>query len=230
LALRKIRIAFLCLWVVFSFNCRTSPTLVSSFPEQIETIQGFASLKIKGTKEFSRSKFSFLFSLPDKARIEVFDFLGRTIYQILIKENKAFLVVPSKKIYWQSTEEEIIDKFIGSKLSLYEAVSFLSGQWKYLQKKERNMGKDTWDITRNTEGRVIRGQKKGMSFQVNEYIDDTPLIQSLSFENRFQEGKLKILSIEFNDPVKEDLFSLSFVDNYQKKSWNEIKELVSHES
>lgn len=215
---------------MISFYCRRSPVLLSPYPEQIETIQGFASLKIKGTDSFSRSKFSFLFSLPDKARIEVFDFLGRTIYQIIIKDKRAFLVVPSKKIYWLSTEEEIIEKFIGCKLSLAETASFLSGQWKYLKEKAEDKNKDSWDIKRNREGKVIRGEKSGMTFQVNEYIEGTDLIENVSFENRFQEGQLKILSIDFNNPVKENFFSFSFIESFQRRSWDEIKEVMGHES
>lgn len=215
---------------MISFYCRPSPVLLSPYPDQIKTIQGFALLKIKRTEGFSRSKFSFVFKLPNRAKIEVFDFLGRTLYQILIEENRAFLVVPSKKIYWQSTEEEIIDNFIGCKLSLSEAASFLSGQWNYLKEKEKDRSKDSWDIKRNREGRVIQGERQGMSFQVNEYIEDTDLIQSLSYETRFQDGKLKILSIDFNNPVKEGLFSFSFINEFQSKSWDEIKEVLGHES
>lgn len=212
------------------FYCRRSPVLLSPYPDQIETIQGFASIKIKETDSISRSKFSFVFSLPFRARIEAFDFLGRTIYQIIIKDKKAFLLVPSKKIYWQSTEEEIINKFIGCRLSLSEAASFLSGQWDYLKERAEDTNRNSWNIDRNKEGRVIRGKKPGMSFQVNEYIEGTDLIRTVSFENRFQEGQLKILSIEYNDPVKEGLFSFSFINNFQRKTWDEIKEVMSHES
>ncbi|MFW6139992.1 MAG: lipoprotein insertase outer membrane protein LolB [Acidobacteriota bacterium] len=215
---------------MISFHCRRSPVLLSPYPDQIETIQGFASLKTQGTESFSRSKFSFLFSLPDKARIEVFDFLGRTIYQIFVDGEKAFLVVPSKKIYWQSTAEEIIDKFIGCQLSLFEAASFFSGQWEYLKEKAESRNRNSWEIQKDREGRVTRGEKQGMTFQVNDYIENTDLIQSLSFENRFQEGQLKILRIDFNNPVQESLFSLSFIKSHQRKSWDEVREVISHES
>ena len=204
--------------------------MLSPFPDQIETIQGFASLRIAGPEGYSRSKFSFLFVHPEKAKIEVFDFLGRTLYQIIIDEDRAFLVVPSKKIYWKSTEEEIMDKFIGSKLSVNEVKSFLSGHWGYLGKKTGEGNKSSWVIKRNTDGKVVQGQKQDMSFQVNEYIDDTRLIRTLDFENRYQEGKLKILSIGFNEPAKESLFSFSFMRSFEKKSWNEIKDMIDHES
>ncbi|MBD3413309.1 MAG: hypothetical protein GF421_02630 [Candidatus Aminicenantes bacterium] len=229
LHLQKIPIVLLSVSLLLLFCCRPSPVLLSPFPEKIRTVQGFASLKITGDQGFSRSKFSFLFQLPDKGRIEVFDFLGRTLYQIVIKETQAFLVVPSKRIYWQSNQKDIIDKFIGFRLDMTEVASFLSGQWSELENKRGGQDKDFWIIQRDIKGRVTQGKKQGMRFQVIEHIEDTALIRSLRFHNRFQTGKLNILSIDFNNPAKKDFFSLSFVDGFERKSWEEIRTMMDHE-
>jgi outer membrane biogenesis lipoprotein LolB len=227
LCFQKIRIVFLFFVIFLLFECRPSTVLLSPIPDQVETIQGFAALKINGSEGFSKSRFSFLFNIPDQSKIEVFDFLGRTIYQIIVKGNKAFLVVPSKKIYCQSTEKDIIEQFIGSRLSIEEVMSFLSGQWSLM--KEKEIKGDSWIIKRDSEGKVVQGAKHDMSFQVNEYIDDTPLIQSLEFENRFQKGELKVLSIDFNSPIRENLFSLSFMKNFKEKSWDEMYKIIENE-
>lgn len=228
--LHKARIVFLCMGLIFFFNCRPPHVLLSPYPDRIETIEGFASLKVAGSDGYSRSKFSFFFEIPDKGRIEAFDFLGRTIYQIIIEKEKAFLVVPSKKIYWESTEERIIDTFIGAKLVLSEVICFLIGEWNYLREEGEDKSRASWVIKKDNEGKVIEGRKQGMSFTVSEYIDDTGLIRSLDFENRFQKGTLKVLNIDFNSPVKERHFSLTFLRDFEEKSWEEIQKIINNEN
>lgn len=230
MCLQKVRIIFLCIGLVFSFSCRSSHVLLSPYPDLIETIEGFASLRITGEEGYSRSKFSFFFSIPDKGKIEAFDFLGRTVYQIIIDKERAFLVVPSKKIYWESTEERIIDTFIGAKLTLSEVICFLIGEWDYLREKGEYNSQDPWIIKKDNEGKVIEGRKQDMSFTVSEYIEDTGLIRSLDFENRFQKGTLKVLGIDFNSPVKKSHFSLSFIKGFEEKSWEEIRKIVNNEN
>lgn len=168
--------------------------------------------------------------LPDKGRIEAFDFLGRTLYQIIIVDDKAYLVAPSKKVYWKSGEEEIIEKFLGFRLSLAEIFAVLTGQWSGLGVQTENKELSLWEIKKDREGRIVQGKKQGMTFQVNEYIEGTDLIRTLSFKSQFQSGKLNILSIDFSDTGKEGLFSLSFTREFEEKSWDEIKTIMSHEN
>ncbi len=228
--LQKAKIVIFCIGLVFSLSCRPSRVLLSPYPDKIETIEGFASLKITGEEGYSRSKFSFFFSIPDKGKIEAFDFLGRTIYQIIIEKERAFLVVPSKKIYWESTEERIIDTFIGAKMTLSEVICFLIGEWDSLGEKREDKSQDPWIIKKDNKGRVIEGKKKDMSFTVSEYIDGTGLIRSLDFGNRFQKGTLKVLGIDFNSPVNQSHFSLSFIKDFEEKSWEEIQKIIYNEN
>ena len=230
MCLYKAGIVLLCMGLIFFFNCRPPHALLSPYPDRIETIEGFASLKFAGAEGYSRSKFSFFFEIPDKGRIEAFDFLGRTIYQIIIDKEKAFLVVPSKKIYWESTEESIIDTFIGARLALSEVICFFIGEWDHSREGGEDKSKDSWVIKKDKEGKVIEGRKQGMSFTVSEYIEDTGLIRSLDFENRFQKGTLKVLGIDFNRSVKEGHFSLTFLKDFEEKSWEEIQKIINDEN
>ena len=230
MCLQKVRIAVFCIGLVFFFSCRPSHVLLSPYPDRIETIEGFASLKLIGAEGYSRSRFSFFFSIPDKGKIEAFDLLGRTIYQIIIDKERAFLVVPSKKVYWESTEERIIDTFIGARLAMSEVICFLIGKWDYLREKGKDKSQDLWDIKKDNEGRVVEGRKQGMSFTVSGYIEGTGMIRSLDFKNRFQKGTLKVLGIDFNSPAKKSHFSMSFIKDFEEKSWEEIQKIINHEN
>jgi hypothetical protein len=121
----------------FLNHCRPSEFLLAPLPSKIDRMEGYASIRITGDEGTVRSKFSFLFQLPHQGRIEVSHTFGRTFYQIIINEEKAALILPSKKIYWQGEEDEIINKFLGFRLNLDEMIGLLSGKW-----RERQMGMD----------------------------------------------------------------------------------------
>ncbi len=111
--LHALRFILICGFFLIIFeNCRPSQVLISPIPSDIKSMEGYASLRITTGQSAARSKFSFLLSLPNQGRMEVSDFLGRSIYQIFIVENKSYLVVPSKKVFWQGEEEEIIGKLM----------------------------------------------------------------------------------------------------------------------
>ena len=105
----QVRWAGCLLAVVILTSCRLSPVIIPSPPSHIEKIEGFASLRMKSEEKEVRSRFSFLFQLPKQGRLDFSNLLGKTLYQIVIYESKAFLLIPAKKIYWQGGEEEIID-------------------------------------------------------------------------------------------------------------------------
>ena len=114
--------------------CRPSGVLLQPVPVNIDRIEGHASLKISGEQGSARSKFAFLFQLPHQGRIEVSDFLlGRTLYQIIIDGERAVFLIPSKRVYWEGGEEEIIDYFLGFRLSLDEMISLIKGKWEESQ-------------------------------------------------------------------------------------------------
>jgi hypothetical protein len=117
--------------IFFLFSCRPSPVILLPLPSKVERIEGYASLKITGDQGSSRSKFSFLFQLPHQGRIEVSDILGRTIYQIIVAEDKAAFIVPSKRVYWQGRRNHPIFSGISAK-SVRDDKSFKRkmGRWR----------------------------------------------------------------------------------------------------
>lgn len=219
----------ICFILIFLSGCYPSRIHISSLPSQIERIEGHASLRINQDQNSTRSKFVFLFQLPDRGRVTVRDFLGRTIYQIVIEKDSAFFVLPSKKVYWQGEEEEILDKFLGFRLSLSEMISLLSGQWYGDFGENMNPGKD-WVLERDERGRIKAGRRGELSFEVEKFIEQTPFARILIFNHPFREGRVKILSIGINEPLKKGGFSLAFINDYEQKTWAEIQELIENAS
>jgi hypothetical protein len=182
---------------------------------------------ITGNQGAARSKFSFLFQLPNRGRIDVSGALGRVLYRIFIYDREAYFVVPSKKVYWQGQEEEIIDKFMGFRLNLAEMINLLSGTWSQ-EEMLRNGNLGNWTFVKDREGRIISGQREELWFEIKEFIGDTPFARRLIFEHPLSVGQVKVLSINLNRPVNENVFSKKFVEKYQPRTWAEIQELLNY--
>lgn len=200
-------------------------------PPQLHSLEGYASLILKNGQQTVRSKFSFFFDCPGDGLLDVSDFLGRTLYQIIITQKKAFFLVPSKKIYWQGEDEEIIDKFLGFRLNVYELMALLSGQWSKIEiANNRDSWQQEWALKKDKQGRIISGRRGELEFEVQEFFRDTSVIRRLAFHHPWNSGYLKILSLRFNRSLKKQLFSLAFLSHYQQKSWAEIEKILNEKS
>jgi len=223
-ALRVSLFLIVFLAIFFLGYCRPSAVILLPLPSEIERIEGYASLRISRDQGSSRSKFSFLFQLPHQGRIEVSNILGRTLYQIIVTEDKAVFIVPSKRVYWQGEEEEIIQYFLGFRLNLYEVINLLSGKW---EGEERN---ESWSFAKDERGRIMAGQRGEFQFEVKEFLADTPFARILIFQHPLNRGFLKILRINLNQPLKKGVFSLSVLGKYERKSWIEIEKILANEN
>jgi len=217
----------MCFVIAALACCQSQPISLSPLPSRVERIEGHAALVVTGDQGTARSKFSFLFHLPNWGRIDVFGTLGRILYRIIILDEEAYFVVPQKKVYWKGQEEEIIDKFLGFRLNLTEMINLLSGNWDQsgvIQKKDL---KD-WSFVKDREGRIISGQREDLWFKVEEFIGNTPFAHRIIFNHPLSSGQVKVLSIDLNRPIKENVFSKKFIKLYQPKTWAEIQELLDH--
>jgi len=222
-------IVFLAIY--FLSHCRPSPVILLPLPSKIERIEGYASLRITGDQGSSRSKFSFLFQLPHQGRIEVSNILGRTLYQIIVAEEKAAFIVPSKKVYWQGEEEEIILYFLGFRLNLYEMINLLSGKWEGEKMgHEGEEDREIWSFAKDERGRIMAGERGEFRFEVKEFFADTPFARILAFQHPMNDGRLKVLRINLNQPLKKGIFSLSVLGKYERKSWAEIEKILANEN
>ncbi len=217
--------------IFFLAYCRPSPAILLPLPSKIERIEGYASLRITGDQGSSRSKFSFLFQLPHQGRIEVSNILGRTLYQIIVAEDKAAFIVPSKRVYWQGEEEEIIRYFLGFRLNLDEMINLLSGKWEGKEiGYESEESKEIWNLAKDERGRIMAGQRREFRFEVKEFFADTSFARLLIFQHPLNRGRLKILRINLNQPLKKGAFSLSALGRYERKSWAEIEKILANEN
>ncbi len=233
LVLRFSAVTILFLVLSLLISCRPSAVLLYPVPVNIERIEGHASLRITGEGGSARSKFTFLFQVPHKGRIEVSDvLLGRTLYQIIVDEKRAIFLLPSKRVYWEGDEEKIIDYFMGFKLNLDEMISLINGQWEEEDKElEREKNHERWDLKRDEQGRIVEGARGPLRFEVREFLSGSRVPRILLFHHPLSSGRLKILRIDFNRPVnKNRAFSLSFLAGYKQVSWEEIEKILADEN
>jgi len=228
------KIAFLGVILLASgmlVSCLPPKFSIPSLPSRVESIEGYGALRITGNQGSSKIRFSFLFSLPHQGRIESFDYIGRSLYYILIDKETSFFVLPSKKVYWEGKVEEITARSLGFGLDQYEMVSLLSGQW---TGEEIDLGVkkslEKWHFEKDERGRIVTGKREEFRFEIKEFFADSPFARLLLFFHPWSEGRLKILKLNFNQPLRPAAFSQSFLERYELKSWTEIEELFVNEN
>ena len=207
-------------------GCLPTQVLLSPVPDRIDRMEGHASLSLTGEEGTTSSKFSFLFALPDQGHIEVREFIIGSLYQIVITKGKAYFVVPKKRVYWEGEEEEIIDKFLGFRLSLDEMISLFTGKWPVSRGEPDAVL--SWQLERDSWGRILSGRRGDLRFQVERFIEDTALAHSFIFDHPASYGRLRFTRIDFNQPLNERAFSTAFQKRYERKTWEEIQELLNN--
>jgi hypothetical protein len=186
-------------------------------PAEIRTIEGYASLRLTRSGETARTKFAFALILPDQARLEVFDALGRSVSMFLIRGDEAYLVVPSEKAYWRAGRDEVIEKFLGFPVRPAEIAGLLTGRWS-------GEAARPWVFEREARGRTISGIRGGLSFRILEFFPGGDLPRRWSFRNAETEGMVGLLDAAFDRPSAE--ISTAFLRTYSSKTWAEIERLL----
>jgi outer membrane biogenesis lipoprotein LolB len=232
-AFRFSMITIMLLALFMLISCRPPAVLLQPVPANIERIEGHASLRITGEGGSARSRFTFLFQLPHQGRIEVSDaLLGRTLYQIIVDKERAIFLLPSKRVYWEGNEEDIIDYFMGFQLNLDEMINLIRGKWEEKDvESKRGENHESWNLKRDENGRILEGTRGVLRFEVREFLSSSRIPRILLFQHPSSSGRLKILRIDFNSPVnKNKAFSLSFLAEYKQVSWEEIEKILTDEN
>lgn len=208
------------LWLI---SCHPGTPRFSPLPPQVISIEGYASLKLTRGGETAKSRFSFIFVLPDWGRIEVYDPLGRTVSILFLGIEEAFLVLPSKRVYWRTGQEEALAKLLGFDLRLKEITDILSGQAE---------GMSGWDLERDSQGRTVRGRRESLRFEVRQFFGQSVLPRLLAISRGGEKGSLKIIRLNFNQPLKSAAFELSFLEDkaYKPSTWAEIEKWLRDEN
>jgi len=213
----------------FLAACVSGPPLLSPPPAHVETLDGFGSLSLRGAGGYLRGRFSFLFSLPDKGRIEVLDPFGRTRAVLIFLDGAAYMLLPSRKAYWTGPEEELIENFLGFGLRARDLAGLLGGQW--LASKAPAGGESGgWAFERDRDGRAAVGIKGGFRFNVEEFFGKTSVPKSVGIFRAGEPGRLRVLQIRFNRPPRGDVYGLSVLGGLDRRTWAEMEELLSDEN
>ncbi|MBN1273694.1 MAG: hypothetical protein JXB26_15610 [Candidatus Aminicenantes bacterium] len=213
-------------WLLIQTACVPSRILLSPLPQSIESLEGYASIRISGNGVKNRAKFSFVFRFPREGKIQVKNVIGKTLFQILIKNQGSYFILPSKRVYWQGDQEDLIEKFLGFSLSMAEMAGLMTGNSSVWQRGGISAG---WEIEKDASGKILSGERKNFRFQVKEYINGTSAVKELEFEHDRGEGCLKILQIRFNGTVRNEIFSEKFLVSFNRKTWPEIERLLNNE-
>lgn len=195
----------------------------------VEAVAGFGSASVRGVEADVKGKFAFLFRKPGWGRVDAFDPLGRTIYYMIFVGDDAYLIVPQKKVYAQDRPEAMVGRFLGFSLRPDEIVEILGGEWAAGGAQGQPEPGGGWTLARDGSGRVVRGEKDGLAFEVPEFFPGAGVPRTILFSRPGTSGRMKILSLGFNPPPRPEAFDTSFLKTFARRSWGEIQEIARNE-
>ena len=225
--LGRIPLAGLLLTVLALAACLQRPPRIVPPAGPVAAVEGFGSASIAGAEATIKGKFGFVFRRPGFGRIEAVDPIGRTTFLIFFRGDKAWFVLPGRKIYAEDGAEIMMERFLGVALLPDQAVRLLSGTWEAgpeaVGKPEAEGG---WSVDRDGAGRVSRGVCGGFSFTVREFFPGDGVPREIGLEGPETSGRVKVLKLGFNPPPREEAFDVAFLRAFSPKTWEEIVELL----
>jgi outer membrane biogenesis lipoprotein LolB len=211
-------------------SCAKRPPVLIPPATGVEAVAGFGSASFRGEEAEVKGKFAFLFRKPGWGRVEAFDPLGRTIYYMIFAGDDAYLVIPRKKVYAQDRPEAMIGRFLGFSLRPDEILGILGGQWAGGGVQGEPGPGSLWTLARDGSGRVVRGGKDGLAFEVREFFPGAGVPRAILFSRPGTSGRMKVLALQFNPPPRPEAFETSFLKTFTRRSWEEIQEIARDES
>jgi len=209
--------------------CHLQPPALAPVPALLDEIEGYASFKVTRSGETAKSKLSFVLEPSRRAKVEVLDLLSRTVAEIYVDGQDGYLILPLEKAYWKATPEEIIGKFLGSRLSLPEMTGLLCGRWRGERSGEELVFSE-WAFEEDAGKRKVSGRKEDFEFKVLEFFRGSSVPRRLDFRSTDCRGTISLLAMAFNRPVAENLFALDFLERFSSKSWEDIEKILRHEN
>jgi hypothetical protein len=191
-----------------------------------EAVEGYGSASVQGAAAAAKGKFAFLFRRPDLGRVEAFDPFGRTVYYMIFGGGRAYFVVPSKRAYAEEAPETLMSRFMGFSLRPDEVIALLSGQWTAGDERGGADAGSAWILGKDASGRVVRGEKDGLSFEVSEFFPGDGVPRSVLFSRPGTSGRVKVLSARFNPAARPEAFGNDFLKTFARKSWEDIQEMA----
>jgi len=214
--MKKGAAALFLLAVLALFSCLTPRPAVAPVPETVESVEGFATFRLAREGGTAKSKFSFIFLLPGQGRIEVLDPIGRTASILFLENEEAYLVLPGRRAYWRSAREEVMSKLLGFSLGIEDLAHLLTGR------TDRLSG---WSLEKDSQGRIVRGRCGDLGFEVRLFFERSLLPRLLVLSRAEDRGSLRVLRMNFNQPVQPNAFRYFFLgeDGYRPVDWSEVE-------
>lgn len=207
------------LFAVLAACAGRAPVLVPP-SRGVEAIEGFGSASMRGEDAAVKGKFAFLFRRPGLGRVEAVDPIGRTAFLMIFREDRAYFVVPGKKVYAEEAPEVLMKRFLGISLPPDEALRLLSGTW-------AGAGAGSgWNVEQDEWGRIARGRRDGFAFTVLGFFPGAGVPRDIGLSGPGTSGRMKVLKLGFNPPPREAAFDVAFLRGYVLKTWEEILELL----
>lgn len=207
-------------------SCAGRPPVLVPPRAGVEAVEGYGSATVQGAETAVKGRFAFLFRRPDLGRIEAFDPLGRTVYYVIFRGDEAYFVVPSKKAYAQEKPETLMARLLGFSLRPDEVIPLLSGHWTASDEQGGGDFAAGWTLVRDAEGRVVRGRRHDLSFEVKEFFPGAGVPRTVLFSRPGTSGRVKVLSARFNPSPRPEAFESSFLKTFTRKSWEDIQEMA----
>jgi hypothetical protein len=193
----------------------------------VAAVEGFGSASIAGAEASIKGKFGFVFRRPGLGRIEAVDPIGRTAFLIFFRGDRAWFVLPGRKVYAEDGAEIMMERFLGVALLPDQAVRLLSGTWEAGKEAVGKLvGESGWSVERDGAGRISRGIRDGFSFTVREFFPGDGVPREIGLEGPRTSGRVKVLKLGFNPPLRQEAFDLAFLRAFSPKTWEEIVELL----
>ena len=214
--MRRAAPAFIVLSAAALFSCLPPRPTVAPPPPTVESVEGYATFRLTRDDETAKSRISFILRLPDQGRIEVIDPLGRSVSLLFIEGAQAHLLLPGRRAYWTSGREEVMSRLLGFAAELADLVHILAGR------EDRLTG---WALEKDAQGRVVRGRRDDLEFETRLFFEKSPVPQLLILSRNHDRGSLRVLRLNFNQPLKENAFDLFFLKEkgYRAVGWDEVE-------
>lgn len=192
-------------------------------PAEILCLEGHGSASIAGAEAAVRGRFAFVFAGGDRGRIDAFDALGRTLYFIVFDGRRAVLAIPSRKVYWETGPAEMMDRFLGFRLTLPEIQSLFTGRWEAAGPAPAAPPAEDWVLERDDGGRVVRGVRDTLVFEIRAFFQNTAVPRQVDVLDPNASGRIRVLDIRFNTPVRPEAFDLGLLRRLRPVDWAEIE-------
>ena len=219
--------ALLAAAVLLVPSCRPRTPVLGPVPERIVEIEGFASLRYERGGASNRVRLAFILAPPGRGRLDVLGPIGRLIFNVVVEEPEAVLLVPSKKACWQASREEVLAAGLGFPLDIAEIGRLLSGRWKETSGSPGDPA--GWTLERDASGRVRGGGREGFVFRVEEFFPAAEIPRRFSFSGSDGSGMLSILSLAFNRAGAEAALGIAIPSSYSRLSRAEMERLLRDE-